>query len=35
MIDPETDTVYVMSYSVEGATIDTTAYRPVIISYLT
>ena len=27
VIDPETDTVYVMSYSVEGATVDTTQYR--------
>ena len=27
VIDPETSTVYVMSYSVEGATIDTTQYR--------
>ena len=27
VIDPETNTVYVMSYSVEGATVDTTQYR--------
>ena len=27
VIDPETDTVYVMSYSVEGGTVDTTQYR--------
>ena len=27
VIDPVTDTVYVMSYSVEGATVDSAAYR--------
>ena len=27
VIDPDTDTVYVMSYSVEGATVDSAAYR--------